>query len=147
MQDLHKELKKNVLQLQARCRSGKSNKSIANNFAGNNVHEDAQTRTKYMVPCQKSRALHSGIGSSKALLSGPVRARFLWRCLQLPADRYGRAPERERHLSVSRPCLGGPLPQAQHPLLRDLAAIGGAAQAEGVKDAGVEPQRAATCQS
>ena len=95
IQDLHKELKKNVLQLQARCRSGKSNKSIANNFAGNTVHEDAQTRSKYMVPWLNSRALYSGIAALRTCRSQisvvPLAAscRSEWMCSRTRATPVG----------------------------------------------------------
>ena len=49
MEELHDRLEEHGELLQARCRGGKSNCSIANNFSGN-TFPDAEDHLKYIVP-------------------------------------------------------------------------------------------------
>jgi hypothetical protein len=49
MEELHERLEEHGELLQARCRGGKSNCSIANNFSGN-TFPDAKDYSKYIAP-------------------------------------------------------------------------------------------------
>ena len=107
-EDLHKELKRNARLPQARCRNGKSNRPIANNFAGNISHEDSHPQALYVPwPClskvrfQRDAVVQQDTGRLFPS-SGSVRGGFLQHCLRLSAERLGCSRECEQCMSAFR---------------------------------------------